>query len=197
MRRILLLSLLAALAILPSQAGITIYTDQALFQSALASFSVEDFTGNVLHVAGLSFVSTVGSIGGTVGAASGADQFNDRPVNGGAFTTWTLPGPTNGFGANWDLTPGGAGQGLEFFIDGVTLVGTEVPNSYSGQFFGFISDTPFTSVKYDGGTQPGSAETHSMDNLTFGAVGAGVPEPGTFGLLASAGAALMLIRRRR
>jgi len=193
MKKVLWLILLITICILPSRAGVVIYTDATAFQAALLSYSVETFTGNVINTAGLSFSSTAGSITG--------ELFSDRVVNGADSTTWTLPSAMNGFGGYWDLTPQGAGQGLEFFIDGLTLVPQEVPNSYSGQFFGFISDATFNSVKIDGGTQlPGSiAESYNVDNLTFGVAGSpppppsDTPEPATFGLI---GAALLAIGAR-
>jgi hypothetical protein len=191
MKQIFAFSLLIALCTVPSFASVVTYTDRAAFESALGFVFVEDFTGNTLHIPGLSYVSPVGQIGQPVGMASGSDQFNDQVVHQTRFTTWTLPNLATGFGANWDLSPGGPAQGIQFFLDGVTLVGSEVPSSYTGGFFGFISDTPFQSVSYDGGTQSAGVETYIMDNLTFNA-----PEPGTF-VLAAAGLALVMLRRRR
>src|SRR5438874_5042440 len=124
MRKVLMVLLGGGLMALPSMAGIVTYNDLATFEAALGgNFQVETFTGNTINTPGLTFISTAGSIG--------SDRFNDRVVHGGASTTWNLPGPSIGFGGNWDLTPGGAGQGIEFFIDGVTLVPGEVPNSFS------------------------------------------------------------------
>jgi hypothetical protein len=90
-------------------------------------------------------------------------------------------------------------MGIKFTLNlvggGSVLVGTEVPNTSTGEFFGFVSTDAFTSVFYDGGTQPGSAETHTLDNLQFAAV----PEPATFGLmgLAMAGLSAAAYRKSR
>jgi hypothetical protein len=186
MRKFLFVTAVISCFCAPAIASDTIYTSRSAFEAALGAFQVETFTGNVLHLAGLSFVSSAGSMGSNV--------FNDRVVNGGDSTTWTFGAPTFGFGGDWDLTPGGAGQGIEFFKDSTTLVTSQVPKSYSGQFWGFISTTSFTTLRYDGGTQGGFAETHNMDNLTISAV----PEPETYAML-MAGLGLLgtVVRRRK
>lgn len=190
----------AALAAVSNAATITVYdADFAGWSAAVVSFHTETFTGNVLTQAGngLSVVSSVGSIGGTVGSASGADQWNDRVTTGGGeFTTWSFASTTTAFGGDWDLTPGGAGQGLALNVTlslggGVVFAG-EIANSFSGAFWGFTSDMAFDSVTITAGTQPGVAETYSMDNLVFAAI----PLPTTAGL-GMAGLLAMGVRRRR
>jgi hypothetical protein len=165
------------------------YTSAATFAAALVSTTVEDFADTTL-VPGLSFVSTVGSIGGGV--------FNDRVIRSSQSTAWSFTTAQNGFGGNWDLRPGGAGQGIEFVItllNNTTLtIGTQVPNSYSGQFFGFTSTDAFKKVSYTGGTQPGVAETHNLDNLSFGSA---VPEPAAWAMLITGFGLVGAVARRR
>ncbi|HEX8056314.1 MAG TPA: PEPxxWA-CTERM sorting domain-containing protein [Novosphingobium sp.] len=157
----------------PSFAATTIYTDQAAFLSALNASSLEDFADTTLAT-GLSFSSTVGSI------TSG--RFADQLAPGAQTTTFNFATAVNAFGGNFDLSPGGAGIGIQFTTAPGGLIGTEVPRDFSGQFFGFISDTAFTSVLLTGGTQANGVETYNLDNLVFG-TGAAVPEPGTWAMM--------------
>ncbi len=174
----------------PALAATTIYNDRSAFELALSSFYVETFTNNMLNGSGASFVSSAGSIG--------TNRFNDVvQQNGGNSTTWSFTSAINGFGGNWDLSPGGAGSGIRFFLDGTTLVQGEVPRTFTGQFFGFISDAAFTSVKYDGGTQSHSLaqETHHLDNMTYGVTA--VPEPETYAMMLAGLGLLGFAARRR
>lgn len=174
MKRILATALMMSSAAIatPSMAAEVIYTDQAAFEAAAGMTTTEDFEDATL-APGLTFTSDAGSVSGGV--------FDDRLVRGGDETTFTFLTPITAFGAIFNLAPGGAGQGIEFTLTPGGLVGTEVPDSFSGQFFGFISDTAFTSVTLRGGTQGGSAETYNLDNLQFGFAAAGaVPEPTTW-----------------
>lgn len=157
-----------------SQAAVTVYTSQSAFAAALGTLSTEDFNDTTL-VPGLSFVSTVGSIG--------SGRFNDRVFRGGPTTTFSFAGGARGVGAIFDLSPGGFGQALSFTLNlsggGTELVPSEISTNV-GTFFGFISTNRFNSVLITAGSNPGVAETYNLDNLQFGA---GVPEPGTWMLM--------------
>ena len=65
-----------------------------------------------------------------------------------------------------------------------------ISNSYGGEFWGFTSDTPFTSVKLVGGSGS-NQQNYSLDDMVYSPV----PEPATLSLLALGG--LVLIRRKR
>lgn len=169
-----LLAAATAMSAVPASAVVTIYTDESAFQAALASVTVEDFNDNTFAL----------GIASDAGARQG-NHFEDRLVRGGDNTTFSFSGAVNGLGGFFNLSPGGAGQGIEFLLDGTTLLGTEVPNGNGNSFWGFITDTSFTSVILNGGTQGGVAETYHLDDLQFGALAAagGVPEPATWAMM--------------
>ena len=155
-----------------SQAAVTVYTSQSAFAAALGTLSTEDFSDTTL-VPGLSFTSTVGSIG--------TSRFNDRLVIGSAETTFSFAGGANGFGAIFDLNPGGLGQGIGFTLNlvggGTEFAGSLLTSTVG--FFGFTSTNAFTSVTLRGDSGC-CAETYNLDNLQFGSA---VPEPGTWMLM--------------
>ena len=99
---------LGLVAAAPSQAAITYYNSAAAFDAALSSVSVEDFNDNTL-VSGLSFTSTVGNI-----ASGAASMINWRLVRKPPLSI-SRP-PSTAWGANFDLTPGGAGVGILWTI---------------------------------------------------------------------------------
>ncbi len=190
MRNILSSMLLASAAVavmsMPAHAGVTVYTDEAAFLAAAGPTTLEDFNDTTLAT-GLSFTSTVGAISGGL--------FNDQLDPAGQTTTFSFAPGIKAFGGNFDLTPGGPGIGIAFTLAPGGLVGSEVPNTYSGQFFGFISTTAFTSVELTGGTQTAGVETYNLDNLHFGGA---VPEPSSWALvIAGAGLAGCALRMRR
>jgi hypothetical protein len=190
MRKFIITALLASSAFIATsaQAQVTYYTDEASFLAALGGAPVtEDFEDTAL-VPGLTFVSTVGSIGG--------GRFNDQLAPSAQTTTFSFGGAINAFGGFWDLTPGGAGVGITFTpAPGATLT-VELPRTYSGQFWGFISTNTFSSLLLTAGTQANGVETYNLDNLTFGTAAA-VPEPAAWGMLIGGfGLAGMAMRRR-
>jgi hypothetical protein len=206
-RRLALAAAIAVTAVASTaQAQFTIYTDRTAFQSALFSFVVESFDAGTVSAPGLSLHHS--SAGSVACAAPAVCHFADRVVHAGAETQWNVGGflfPVNAFGGNWDLAPGGEGQGIRFFVTPVgggseVLVSGEVPNSHAGGFWGFIATSGFQSVRYDGGTQGGSAETHNLEDLTFGVSRASVtttPEPASVLLVAGGLVAMVGVARRR
>ncbi|MEJ6398108.1 VPLPA-CTERM sorting domain-containing protein [Yoonia sp. 208BN28-4] len=181
------------LAATPTAAATTFYTDRAAFDAATNPLVVEDFADTTL-VTGLSVATSVGQ------AQDGI--WRDRPTPVGAQTTWSFAAPVTAFGADFDLSPGGQGTGLKFLLNGTTLLSQELQN-FTPTFFGFISDDPFGSLLIQAGTAPVFyiAETHDMDNLSFGNVlappVAPVPLPAAvWMLLAGLGAVFSLSRRK-
>jgi hypothetical protein len=184
MKKILLILVAGMATSVSLHAALTIYTSKTAWETAVNNtYQTENFTDATLNP-GVSFVSNAGSVG--------SGLWNDRVVIGGDQTTWNfssaLVGALVGWGGNFDLSPGGAGQGLamtlELYAGGNVLVSTEIPNSYTGQFWGVVTDQTFDAVIVRGGSQAGVAETYSMDDMVYSAV----PEPST----CIAGALLLL-----
>jgi hypothetical protein len=179
------IGVLAALAIEAggTTAATTIYTDRAAFDIATGgSLNFEDFSDASFQ--NLSVNSDVGFV--TNGL------FRDRPTpvragSTGATTTYTFTSPTTAFGADFDLSPNGNGNGLRFVLGTGEIVSEEIGAPYIG-FWGFVSDLSFTSLTVGAGSGGGIAETHQFDNLSFGLATpvAPVPLPAGMPLLLSA-----------
>jgi hypothetical protein len=171
-------------------ASTIVYTDKTAWENALGGqFLTEDFNDDQLND-GVSFVSTES---GHINPAEGyyqdvlASQSQNEPM-----TTWSFTPEITGYGGDWTLGgPGGSGNSLLVYISGVpTLVGS-IPNSYGGGFWGFISDTPFTSVELIGGGGT-NQQNYRLDNMVYSQV----PEPGTLWLLSGGLIGLVASRRR-
>lgn len=167
---------------------VTIYTDKTQWESALGGqFLTEDFADSQLND-GVSFVSTES---GHINPAEEcyqdvlASQSQNEPM-----TIWSFSPEIAAYGGDWALGgPGGSGNSLLVYIADFSLYVGAISNNYGGEFWGFISDTPFTSVRLVGG--PGShQQNYRLDNMVYSQV----PEPAAMSLLTLGG--LMLIRRR-
>lgn len=166
-------------AITAAGAATTVYTDQAIWAAALAGpFQSEDFSDSLLND-GVSFVS---SESGHINPALGyyqdvlASQSQNEPT-----TTWQFTPDIRAFGGYWTLGgPGGSGSSLQVYVEDATYVGS-ISNSYGGAFWGFVSDSPLTSVKLIGGSGA-QQQNYQLDEMVY----APVPVPAAAWLFASA-----------
>ncbi len=170
-------------------ATVTVYTDKTAWENALGGpFVTEEFADEELNL-GVSFESTEsGHINPTHEYYQDvlASQSQNEPM-----TTWSFVPQITAYGGNWVLGgPGGSGNSLLVYIVDFPLYVGAISNSYGGEFWGFISDTPFTSVRLVGGAGT-NQQNYSLDNMVYSPV----PEPAALGLLATGG--LVLGRRRR
>ncbi len=157
-----------SLGIVPASAiTIVIYTDQTAWENALQEpFLIEDFADNQLN-SGVSFVSTAS---GHINPAQEcfqavlASQSQPEPM-----TVWSFDPSLAAFGGSWTLGgPGGSGNSLRVYIDDLAVYVGSIPNSYGGGFWGFTSDTSFTSVKLIGGTGS-NQQSYSLDDMVYAA----------------------------
>ena len=150
-------------------ASVTVFSENLKGWTAAAGAPVitEDFNDLTL-VPGLSITfgtSLPGSISGGL--------YHDRAETGSTNPVFTFTPAIKAFGANWNLfVPTGPGTRLKLhltFADSTEMdVTTEIPNTFTGQFFGVVSDTAIVSIRFDeGANQEASVETFDMDDARF------------------------------
>jgi hypothetical protein len=179
----LILSNIAALALagvgilspVCASASVTLYTNAAAWQAAVASSVTEPFNSTGLQ-AFTSVTSTAGSIGAASGVLSGSvwkDDMYNNPVFHSITTFSYVPAQLIGAGAVWDTSPNGEGVGIDISLNGGSETVGHIGGIHGG-FFGWTSSTPFNSFQLSIYFLPlGGGETFDMDNLQF----APVPEP--------------------
>jgi hypothetical protein len=185
----MLVALLMIMKVGSAQAAFIVYGDESTWAAAVAALGsgvvVEDFTDATL-IAGLTTAN--GTISGGTFNALANTQFNDAGNPRLNFSPGTLA-----VGGTFDLSPGGAGDGLSFVVNGA--ITAFAPGTYSG-FVGFISDdaTTITSLRFD---SPGTGtENFALDNLSIASGTPSAPEPSLL-LLVTAGALAGARRARR
>ena len=194
----LTLGLLLSWALTDRAFAVTIYTDKTVWENAVGwQFETEDFTDDTLNDG----VSYTASESGIINITNGyyQDVLKSSSANE-PQTTWnfnpSITGYIQAYGGNWDLGgPGGGGNNLLVYVndpdnpESYTQVGT-ISYTFKGGFWGFISPTPFTSVRLIGGTGD-HQQNYYLDNMVYSPV----PVPGTLGLLSGGLLGLLAIRR--
>jgi len=144
---------------------VTVYTDRTAWENAInGQCLTEDFSDDQLND-GVSFVSTES---GHVNPAMGyyQDVLTSESQNEPA-TTWSFIPETVGYGGNWTLGgPGGSGNSLLVYIADCSLYVGAISNNYGGEFWGFVSDTPFTAVTLIGATGT-NQQNYKLDNMVY------------------------------
>jgi hypothetical protein len=156
-----------------ASADITVFDqDRPGWESAVGVYQEEFFTDATLNPG----VSVVSDHPGHVDTAKGV--WWDRlvcPYYGLTTTTWQFDMPVVAFGGNWNPgIPGGPGANIAVAINGSWVSVGEIPNNYTGQFWGFVSSEPFSAVRLGPGSNcypPGGAwcETYELDNMVYSA----------------------------
>jgi hypothetical protein len=198
-------ALLGTAAAAPAEAAIVTYTDRAAWEAAVSSFTEVDFNGFPGQPAQFDGGATVDvgpfSLTGDTSYSASMWITNDHVQANVCDESWCgitfgysidFDAPILAFGADFgDLTA----SGIDFDVDGETVEG---PRSGQDGFFGFVSTTPFTSIRAFGVN-----EVHDFDNVVFASELAptqepvGVPAPAALSLLGAGLAALVVARRRR
>ena len=101
-----------------------------------------------------------------------------------------------GFGSWFDLAgPGGPESQIDLFIDDNNQFVMTIPNTAAGEFYGFITDAPFTGVLFQAGTGTGAMESYALVDSAVCAVPVPIV-PSAF-LLSSGMIGLIGLRFRR
>ena len=158
--------IVSVLAVVPVvSATVTVYPkDRPGWESAVCVYEEEFFTDDILNP-GVSVVSDLGHVESGV--------WWDRlvcPAYGLTTTTWHFAPPLVGFGGNWDPgIPGGPGANISVAVDGSWVSIGEIPNTYTGEFWGFVSTEPFSAVRLSNGSNCDGAwcETYELDNMVY------------------------------
>ncbi len=106
-----------------------------------------------------------------------------------SITTWTFAAPIYAFGGTWNLyRPGGPGSSIDVLIQGVWVhvgnlsnclgsgtggtgisCGNSNAGSIGGEFWGFVSDLPFTAVRLQepANAPAGWKETYELEDMVY------------------------------
>lgn len=205
--------LLWSMAAIPSIANATVITsvDRATFQAAVAGGTVnnEDFDGLAVGTilgatADLTYAASEGNpivtdsfLTSTAPNGLGSTSVGFFTATETAIFTFHLPISAFAIDINTFATTDGAYTASLDTGDVVTSLFEVFPSQLTGQFIGFVSDTPFTSVTIDATTDDFS---YTLDTLTYGdaeEVIGNVPIPTAAWLFGSALLGLIGVKRKK
>lgn len=199
-----LVSLVSAAGV--ASASVTEYTDQTAFNAAISHSTSFNFDGLIppntvsfgdvtvgdlaFTAGGLSIPTVVGSDSPLFGGSPFFFAYSETPGIDPSEVQLTLSG-SKALGFTYGDLDLSGGQPLTVTLStGESFNLTTPPNPGIGTgFVGFVSNTPITSVSFSDDSE--GLALLQVDNA------AGVPEPGTFALLAAGLLSLALFRPRR
>ena len=205
---------------LAQAATLQIYTDQSKWEADVKVFASEDFADGILNDGLSSIVSDPGKINAAPGVIQDG-KWRDvlwPGANGvvGNSTRITFTQNILSFGGIWDTSPAGHGSQIRLtLLNGDQPILSEIIGHRSGTFWGFVSNTPFSSILLTSGTADDDEdddnaikETYNLDNLVYGngplppptaltQLTSAVPIPASIWLFASGLLGLIGIRRRQ
>jgi len=194
MRRITVLGLtVMVLLSLAGTAGAltTVYTDKATWAANLSGPALTETFADAILNPGVSYTS---SESGHINPSE--EYYQDVLTSNSAnepMTTWSFIPQITAYGGNWTLGgPGGSGNSLLVYVNDLSHYVGFISNTYGGEFWGFTSTTPFTSVILKGATGS-NQQIYQLDNMVY----APVPVPGTVWLLGGGLLIGLLPRLRR
>lgn len=207
LRRMGMTALIAlGMSALPAQAAIIISVDRATFQLAVAGGMIAQQDFDSLAVGTILGVTPDVTYSASSGSPIVTNSFlTSTPPNGLGATvfgfflpddnvTFTFTAPITAFAidVNTFAATNGAYRATLNTGDIITSIFEVFPGNTTGQFIGFASDSPFTSVTISAVT----GFSYTLDTLVYGDAGA-MPEPETLALLGIATAIFAWRRRKR
>jgi len=145
--------------------------------AAPGPYGNENFQAATIQIPGLSITE----VGGAGVIQNGVyENVVDKDVP--RYQVFNYAPKMNAFGVFIDLVnPGGAGTGINMYIDDDNTLVYNIPNTAAGEFYGFVADGKFSGVRLEDAAGAGIQETYMIIDLNLAPVT--VPEPASMLLL--------------